>query len=152
MLNQIFKLAVVSSVALFLRPRWKRLCACAFAILVAAYGHGEYLDFVAALPAGSDEAARGGEYMLIAFALKNMVVGCALVAAILPELRRGRPTRPRAPGDETAESDAAGMPSPKVVESARSNKTEEGDGFDFLRDGRKLSTRAERLIREKSSQ
>ena len=151
MLNQILKLAVVSSVALFFRPRWKRLSACTFAILAAAYAHSEYLDFVAALSAGSGKAASAGEYMLLAFALKNIVIGIAVVAAILPELRRGRRGRRRASADEPAQSEAVGKASPKIVESALSSKTEQGDGFDFLRDGRKLPTRAERLLRDKPS-
>lgn len=149
MLNQIIKLAVVSGVAVFLRPRWKRLSACAFAILVAAYGHSEYLEFVAALPPGSGRLASAGEYMLLAFALKNIVIGIAIIAAILPEMRRCWSKDRLGSTDESAQTRAVGMARPKIGESAPSTGRVQGDGFDFLRDGRKLSSQADRLIRDK---
>lgn len=149
MLNQIFKLAVVSGIAVFLRPRWKRLSACALAILVAAYGHSEYLDFVAALPPGTEESASAGDYILLAFALKNIVIGIAIIAAILPEMRRYWRKDRLGSADESAQTRAAGMALPRIGESEPSTETLQGDGFDFLRDGRKLSSRADRLIRDK---
>ena len=90
MLNQILKFTLISSVALFLRKRWKRLSACALAIVAAFYIHGEYLDYVGALPAGTPAAAQAGEYLLTVFLLKNAVIAAAVLVVIVLEVRASR--------------------------------------------------------------
>ena len=100
--------ATVGFLYRFLRPRWKRLGISLGVIVVAFYAHGEYLDYLDALPVA--EVPR--ESVAWAFVLKNAVVAVSLIAAVLPELRRARPSRriPSGKGDraqpETADDRA----------------------------------------------
>ena len=66
MLNQLLKFTLVSGFLLWLRRRWKWLAGCGGVILAAIYLHGEFLDYVEAFPAGSEEAALAGEYIAVA--------------------------------------------------------------------------------------
>ena len=146
MLKHVLKLAFVSSVVLYLRNRWQRLAWCAGAILVAAYAHSEYLDYVAALPAGSREAGAAREYVLLSFVLKNTVIGTAILSFIVPELWRFQRRHRRITGRQSIDRTP-----PEVNQSKRADVAASGDGFDFLRHGHKLSTRNEQVIRDKRS-
>ena len=144
MLNQILKLAFVSSALLFLRQRWRRLCWCTAVILTAVYVHSEYLDYVAALPGGMPEAVEASEHMLVAFVLKNTAIGVSILAAIVPELRRSWQRRRRDTTVETVDGASKNVPDSKEAEQRNRD-----DGFDFLRHRRKLSSRTEQIMREK---
>ncbi|MDE0451171.1 MAG: hypothetical protein OXI90_05315 [Gammaproteobacteria bacterium] len=146
MLNQILKLAFVSSAALFLRKRWQRLSWCTAVILAAIYAHSEYLDYVAALPVGTREAAEVSEHLLMAFVLKNTAIVISILAAILPDLRRPRNRRGR--GSRAA---PVGGASPDVKDTVETEERSCGDGFDFVRHRRKLLTRTEQIMRDKPS-
>ena len=150
MLNQILKFAVFSSIALFLRTRWKRLSTCIAAILVAVYAHSEYLDYVAALPVDTREAVGASQYVLAGFVLKNSVIIVAILAVVVPELRQSQRRRRRARAAESSRKTVA-KASPKLAESGVADETGYGDGFDFLRHRRKLRTRNEQIIGDKLS-
>ena len=62
---------MVSTVLMWLRRRWKWLATCVAAILAAIYLHAEFLDYVAALPAGSNPATTASGYIPLAFALQE---------------------------------------------------------------------------------
>lgn len=143
MLNQILKFTLVSSIALFLRKRWKRLSGCALAIVAAVYIHGEYLDYVGALPAGTPDAAQAGEYLLTAFLLKNAVIAAAVLVIVVLEVRASRGKRTAAGRTEDTASSATPQDAPL------SSEERQGDGFDFLRKRGKLASRTEQLIRGK---
>ena len=151
MLNHLLKFALVSCVVIFLRQRWKRLTASAAAILIAAYTHSEYLDYVAALPVGSNEAMAASDYVLLAFVLKNTIIGIAILGVIGPEFRRLKHERSRVDSATRARSKTLGQNPPKIAESDQSQNADFDDGFDFLRRRRKLLTRNDQLIRSKPS-
>ena len=148
MLNQLLKFTLVSGFLLWLRRRWKWLAGCGGVILAAMYLHGEFLDYVEALPAGSEGAALAGEYIAVAFAIKNIVIFASLLTYFLVEMRASK--RRRRHG-----ADAVDMPrSTEPRASSRGSSMSEDDakaddGFDFLRHGRKLESRADKVIGSK---
>ena len=91
MLNQLLKFTLVSGLLLWLRRRWKWLLGCGAVIVMAMYLHGEFLDYVEALPPGSEEAAIAGEYIAVTFAVKNVVIFASLLTYFLVEMRATRP-------------------------------------------------------------
>ena len=93
MLNQLLKFTLVSGLLLWLHRRWKWLAGCGGVILAAMYLHGEFLDYVEALPAGSEEAALAGEYIAVAFAIKNIVIFASLLTYFLVEMRASKRRR-----------------------------------------------------------
>ena len=136
---------MVSTVLMWLRRRWKWLATCVAAILAAIYLHAEFLDYVAALPAGSNPATTASGYIPLAFALKNAVILGSLLAYFLFEMRRRKTSRR---GTAEASSSRAAMESISGGASA-SDTDEADDGFDFLRHGQKLESRAEKVIKRK---
>lgn len=148
MLNQLLKFTIFSGFLLWLRRRWKWLAGCGGVILAAMYLHGEFLDYVEALPAGSEGAALAGEYIAVAFAIKNIVIFASLLTYFLVEMRASK--RRRRHG-----TDAVDMP--RTTERRASSRgssmseddAEADDGFDFLRHGRKLESRAEKIVKSK---
>ena len=74
MLVQLLKVTMVATVLVWVRSRWKSLGICVVAILAAVYLHAEFLDYVVALPAGSDQAVTAGGYIPLSFVLKNIVI------------------------------------------------------------------------------
>ena len=149
MLNQLLKFTLVSGFLLWLRRRWKWLAGCGGVIAAAMYLHGEFLDYVDALPPGSEEAAFAGEYIAVAFAIKNVVIFASLLTYFLVEMRaskRRRKDRPVLGSNRIAE------PDPSLERSSvGKNDYREDDGFDFLRHGRKLDSRADKVIKAKPS-
>ena len=146
MLAQLFKVTLVATVLVWVRRRWKCLGACVAAILAAVYLHAEFLDYVAALPAGSNQAVTAGGYIPLAFVLKNTVILGSLLAYLLFEMRtsRRRKTNQRGPAENS--SSRAAVESTSGGASAPDNAD---DGFDFLRHGRKLESRAQKVIKRK---
>ena len=199
MLVQIFKATMVAAVLVWARRRWKWLGACVAAILAAIYLHAEFLDYVDALPADSDQAVTADKYIPLSFVLKNTVILGSLLAYLLFEIwtwlrrktnRRGpaessssrfkmrtwlrRKTNRRGPGprrtapsagrivpradsavvDERREMPPESSSSRTTVESASGGTSapdtdNADDGFDFLRHGRKLENRAQKVIKRK---
>ena len=149
MINQLLKFAVVSGAVLYLRRRWKRWAACAAVILAAVHIHGEYLDYLAALPPESAEAVGAGRYVLFAFILKNAVIVAAFLIAFVPELRTSLRKRRGVAAPTDAWAEAADSDSTSEAESVRPSTVDHDDGFDFLRRRRKLADRKEQLIRSK---
>ncbi|MXY55990.1 MAG: hypothetical protein F4029_10575 [Gammaproteobacteria bacterium] len=147
MLNQLLKFTLVSGFLLWLRRRWKWLAACGGVIAAAMYLHGEFLDYVEALPSGSEEATVAGDYIAVAFAIKNVVIFASLLTYFLVEMRASKRRRK----DRTAAVDAGTTeprPSPRRG-SVRGDDSKADDGFDFLRHGRKLENRADKVIGSK---
>ena len=131
-----------------LRRRWKWLAACVAATLAAIYLHAEFLDYVAALPAGSHQAVTASGYIPLAFVLKNTVIAASLLVYFLSEVRTSRRRKANRRGWAEASSNRAGAESISGEASAPDD-AKAGDGFDFLRHGRKLESRAEKVIKRK---
>ena len=150
MLNQLLKFTLVSGFLLWLRRRWKWLAGCGGVIAAAMYLHGEFLDYVAALPPGSEEAAFAGDYIAVAFAVKNVVILASLLTYFLVEMRASKRRR-----KDMTDSDRADMTNASRSSSRRGYGGEDDakadDGFDFLRHGRKLDSRAEKVIKTRLS-
>ena len=144
MLNQLLKFTLVSGFLLWLRRRWKWLAGCGGVIVAAMYLHGEFLDYVEALPPGSEEATIAGDYIAVAFAVKNVVIFASLLTYFLVEMRASKRRRKDRPAVDVAGTSEAG-PSPRRG-AVRDDDSKADDGFDFLRHGRKLENRADKVI------
>lgn len=147
MLNQLLKFTLVSGFLLWLRRRWKWLAGCGGVILAVMYLHGEFLDYVEALPAGSEGAALAGEYIAVAFAIKNIVIFASLLTYFLVEMRASK--RRRGHGTDAVDMPRTTEPGASRGSSMSEDETEADDGFDFLRHGRKLESRAEKIVKSK---
>ncbi len=145
MLNQLLKFTLVSGFLLWLRRRWRWLAGCGGTIAVAMYLHGEFLDYVAALPPGSPSAAAANEYISTAFFAKNLVIFGALVTYFLVEMRDSKRRRARG---RRAGSGRAATSSESIANKVDSDDTDVAadDGFDFLRHGRRLDNRADKIL------
>ena len=86
-LAQLLKIGMVVTILARLRRRWKWLAACVAATLAAIYLHAEFLDYVAALPAGSHQAVTASGYIPLAFVLKNTVIAASLVVLPYPSVQ-----------------------------------------------------------------
>ena len=144
MLNQLLKFTLVSGFLLWLRRRWKWLAGCGGVIAAAMYLHGEFLDYVEAMPPGSEEATIAGDYIAVAFAVKNVVIFASLLTYFLVEMRASKRRRKDRPAVDIAGTSETG-PSPRRV-AVRDDDSTADDGFDFLRHGRKLENRADKVI------
>lgn len=147
MLNQLLKFTLVSGFLLWLRRRWKWLVGCGGVIAAAMYLYSEFLDYVEALPPGSEEAPSAGDYIAVAFAIKNVVIFASLLTYFLVEMRASKRRPKDRPVVDIAGASEPG-PSPRRG-SARGEESKADDGFDFLRHGRKLDNRADKVIGSK---
>jgi hypothetical protein len=147
-LVSILKVTIVATILAWVRRRWKWLGACVAAILAVVYLHAEFLDYVAALPTGSDQAATAGRYIPLSFVLKNTVILGSLLAYLLFEMRtwRRRKTNRRGLAENSSSRTAVESTSGGASASDADNAD---DGFDFLRHGRKLENRAQKVIKRK---
>ena len=150
MLNQLLKFTLVSGFLLWLRRRWKWLVGCGGVIAAAMYLHGEFLDYIEALVPGSEEAAIAGDYIAVAFAIKNVVIFASLLTYFLVEMRASKRRRKDRPDSVHIAWTSEPGPSPRRG-SVRGDESKGDDGFDFLRHGRKLESRAEKVIKTKPS-
>jgi len=147
-LVSILKVTMVATILVWVRRRWKWLGACVAAILAAVYVHAEFLDYVAALPAGSDQAATVGGYIPLSFVLKNTVILGSLLAYLLFEMWTWRRRKTTRRGLVENSSSRAAVESTWGGASAPDTGNAD-DGFDFLRHGRDLENRAQKVIKRK---
>ncbi|MDE0190675.1 MAG: hypothetical protein OXQ90_04900 [Gammaproteobacteria bacterium] len=148
MLNQILKFTLVSGFLLWLRRRWKWLAGCGGVVAAAMYLHGEFLDYVEALRPGSEEAAIAGDYIAVAFAIKNVAIFASLLTYFLVEMRASKRRRKDRPDPVDDAETSKPVASPRRG-SMRGEDSKLDDGFDFLRHGRKLDNRADKVIGSK---
>ena len=139
---------MVATVVVWSIHRWKWLGPCVAAILAAVYLHAEFLDYLAALPAGSNQAVVASEYIPLAFVLKLTVIVCSLLAYLLFEIRTSRRRKMTRRGSAENSSSHAAMESTSGGASAPDTDNVD-DGFDFLRHGRNLGSRAQKVIKRK---
>ncbi|MCY3837246.1 MAG: hypothetical protein OXH09_01095 [Gammaproteobacteria bacterium] len=150
MLNQLLKFTLVSGFLLWLRRRWKWLVGCGAVIAAAMYLHAEFLAYVGALPPESNRAVAASEYISAAFFAKNLVILASLLAYFLVEMRASRRSWNRSRREVSTPQPSAGERT-AAGSAAAANDNVADDGFDFLRHGRKLENRAEKIIKGKTS-
>lgn len=128
MLNQLLKFTLVSSLLLWLKPRWKGLLALIVSVVLVHVIHGEYLGYV--------ELSDDRGFLVWSYVLKWI----ALLAAVLVYLflslsgvRKGSSPPSRKSGDARAPDEQATAPAAD-------------DGFDFLRGKNQLKNRADMVI------
>ena len=147
-----------SSGFLLLRPRWKWLASCVGLAVLAEYIYGEYVEFVQLLASMGEGDPIVGSLSAV-FALKNVLLASLLVAYIGFEVRLAKRKREGAstvggkgePGFSAAEGgspgEKGGRPEASDGQTSRHPSAADGDdGFDFLRHGRKLRTRSEKIM------
>jgi len=138
-LNQLLKFTLVSSLLLWLRPRWKSLLALTAGVVLVHVFHGEYLDYV--------QLSGNDGFLVWSYVLKWTALLCVVGAyvAFLMLGARDKQEAGRAVGSQVApkrKRDAKAAPVPSAASSG-------DDGFDFLRDKKHLDSRAEKIIQNK---
>jgi len=126
MLNQLLRFTLVSSLLLWLRPRWRGLLLLAVFVVLVHVLHGEYLGYVTL--SGNDA------FLVWSYVLKWLALGVGVLAYFLfAVVNAGRGERAQAP---------------KRAESRRAVAPEQAndDGFDFLRRKKTLQGRADKII------
>ncbi len=128
MLNQLLKFTLVSSLLLWLKPRWKGLLALTVSVALVHIIHGEYLGYVEL----SDDRA----FLVWSYVLKWIALLAALAIYLLLSLSGSRKAAPSA-----RKSRAGAAPGEEASGPV-------DDGFDFLRDKKQLKNRADMVISE----
>ncbi|NND69273.1 MAG: hypothetical protein HKN19_16905 [Halioglobus sp.] len=127
MLNQLLKFTLVSSLLLWLKPRWQGLLALTVAVLLVHILHGEYLGYV--------ELSGNDQFLLVSFAIKWLALIVTVLTYYLLAIRRLSVQRSRVP-----------EPEPQRAGPTEGKEFAGDDGFDFLRDKKELEGEADKLI------
>ncbi|NQX89137.1 MAG: hypothetical protein HRT77_10790 [Halioglobus sp.] len=126
MLNQLLKFTLVSSLLLWLRPRWKGLLVLCVSVLLVHIMHAEYLGYV--------ELSGDRSFLVWSYVLKWLVLILAVVIYLFFVLS----------GSRKVEPDKAKWREPLA------NQGTADDGFDFLRQKDQLKSRADMVINSDS--
>lgn len=122
MLNQLLKFTLVSSLLLWLKPRWRGLLALTVSVVLVHIIHGEYLEYV--------ELSEDRAFLVWSYVLKWVVLIVAVLVYLFLSFSGSRKAAPRAIKAQKAQ--APGVPA--------------DDGFDFLREKKALKSRADMVI------
>jgi len=127
MLNQILKFTVLTSVWLWLKPRWRALLAFIVSIVVITVLHREYVNYV--------EISGNQGFLVWSYILKWSALLVCIITYLLVS----------AWGISSKKPPPAAM---AATEPARLAQRVEGqdDGFDFIRRKKKLNSQAEKLL------
>jgi len=129
MLNQLLKFTLVSSLLLWLKPRWRGLLVLCGTVVLVHVLHGEYLGYV--------ELSGDRSLLVWSYVIKWAALVLAAITYLLFVLSgsgRRSPASPRSVVDREASSQSANA----------------DDGFDFLRNKKALRSRADLVITGKS--
>ena len=126
MLNQLLKFTLVSSLLLWLKPRWKGLLALCVSVILVHVIHGEYLGYV--------ELSDDRSFLVWSYVLKWLALLAAVVVYLISIL-----SGPRKAGTRAGNGRIARAPDEQVTGP-------DDDGFDFLRHKAELKNRADMLI------
>ncbi len=135
MLNQLLRFTLVSSALLWLRPRWRGLLALTVSVLLIHVLHGEYLGYV--------ELSGDRSFLVWSYVVKWVGLIVAVAIYVLLAVYGMKPgARSRTP--------AAPVNTKRPVEPAAgktaSAPNAQDDGFDFLRQKKRLENRADKVI------
>jgi hypothetical protein len=138
-LNQLLKFTLVSSLLLWLRPRWKGLLALAVAVVMVHVLHGEYLEYV---------QLSGNDTQLVLSYVIKWVVLLAVAAVYVGFLVWGAKPGKSARAAARPPRGGSGRTSQDVPQQAGGGARPD-DGFDFLRRKKHLENQAEKIISAK---
>jgi len=126
MLNQILKFTVITSIWLWLKPRWRALLAFIVSIVIINVLHSEYVKYV--------EISGNQDFLVWSYILKWSAMLFCILAYLLVNV--------------WGISSKKTLPVKAANESARVAPRVEGqdDGFDFLRRKKKLNSQSEKLL------
>ena len=125
-LNQLLKFTLVSSLLLWLKPRWKGLLALSAGVILVHVFHGEYLGYV--------ELSGNDEHLPLSYLVKWVLL-FAILGIYIGYLMLGG----KAKGGENKS---------KTIKVTRSEPpaVAADDGFDFLRNKKALQGEADKVI------
>lgn len=130
MLNQILRFTLFTSIWMWLRPRWRGLLALVVFVGLVTLGHGEYLDYVT--------LSGDSSFLIWSYAVKWLLIATGLLAYFLLVVMWPKPGKAK-------QGKSTGGKGQAAVSAGKS----EDDGFDFLRNKKRLQNRAEKLLDEK---
>lgn len=139
MLNQLLKFTLVSSLLLWLRPRWKGLLALAVAVVMVHVLHGEYLEYV---------QLSGNDAQLVLSYVIKWVILLSVAAVYVGFLVWGAKPGKRAREAVTPPRGVRGRTAQEVAHQGDGG-AQVDDGFDFLRRKKRLESQAEKIIAAK---
>jgi len=126
MLNQILKFTVLTSIWLWLKPRWRALLAFVVSLVIINMLHGEYVKYV--------EISGNQDFLVWSYILKWSAMLICILAYLLVSAWSISSKKP--------------LPAKAVHEPSRPAARVEGqdDGFDFIRRKKKLNSQTEKLL------
>lgn len=126
MLNQILKFTVITSIWLWLKPRWRALLAFILSLVIINVLHREYVNYV--------EISGNQVFLVWSYILKWSAMLICILAYLLVSAWgiSGKKTPPAKVANEPVKL------TPKIEG--------QDDGFDFLRRKKKLNSQAEKLL------
>ena len=136
MINQLLKLGVLIATGRFLKPRFKGLLWVAAVWLLLWFVHSEYVEYV--------QLSGDTSFVLKAALIKTGLYALSIALYVLLVERRLWPKPVKMPPSQAA----------ATALTATATATEpplrpgQDDGFDFLRDKRKLRDQAEDLLKQ----
>ena len=126
MLNQIIKLTVITSIWVWLKPRWRGLAFLIAVILLVNILHSEYLKYV--------ELSGNKEFLLGSYLAKWVTLILALMGYLVVFVWKAKSNQ------ISSEYKGISEPDEKPISQIAD------DGFNFLREKDHLQNRAEKLI------
>ena len=136
MINQLLKLGTLIATGRFLKPRFKGLLWVAAVWLLLWFAHSEYVEYV--------QLSGDTSFVLKASLIKTGLYALSIALYVLLVERRLWPKPVKMPPPHmptTAPRTAAQAVEPPLLPG-------EDDGFDFLREKRKLRDQAEDLLKK----
>jgi hypothetical protein len=126
MLNQILKFTVLTSIWLWLKPRWRALLAFVVSLVIINILHGEYVKYV--------EISGNQDFLVWSYILKWSAMLICILAYLLVSAWSISSKKP--------------LPAKAANEPSRLAARVEGqdDGFDFIRRKKKLNSQTEKLL------
>ena len=136
MINQLLKLGVLIATGRFLKPRFKGLLWVAAVWLLLWFVHSEYVEYV--------QLSGDTSFVLKAALIKTGLYALSIALYVLLVERRLWPKPVKMPPSQAAAT--ALTATATATEPAL--RPGQDDGFDFLRDKRKLRDQAEDLLKQ----
>ena len=126
MLNQLLKFTLISSLLLWLKPRWRGLLGLSALVIAVHTFHGEYLDY----------AERSGDQSFLVWSYVIKWIALAVgVLVYMAYMIAGQNNRAQSV-DETRIKKKKKVNTIPLVD----------DGFDFLRKKKHLQNRADKIV------
>ena len=126
MLNQLLKFTLISSLLLWLKPRWRGLLGLSALVIAVHTFHGEYLDY----------AERSGDqsFLVWSYAIKWITLTAAVLVYMAYMM--------------TSQHKRAQSVDERRIKKTRKASTipVADDGFDFLRKKQQLQSRADKIL------